>query len=41
MALSACEYIMYPRKKLKTYEMTVDCAKREREIMDLNKIKEY
>ena len=33
--------IMYPRKKAKTYEMTVYCAKVEGEIKDLNKIKEY
>ena len=33
--------IMYPRKKVKTYEMTVHCAKGEGEIKDLNKIKEY
>ena len=33
--------IMYPRKNVKTYEMTVHCAKGEGEIKDLNKIKEY
>ena len=33
--------IMYPRKKLKTYEMVVHCAKGEGEIKNLNKVKKY
>ena len=33
--------MMYPKKKVKAYEMTVYCAKEEGEIKDSNKIKEY
>ena len=32
---------MYLRKKVKTYEMTVHCAKGEGEIKGLNKVREY
>ena len=33
--------MMYPKKKVKAYEMTVYCTKEEGEIKDSNKIKEY